>query len=157
MSTQSLHKRLDSILQFMSPHWSWVNCHMVNYLTDNHWQTFVPLELQNEISSNQKIDECIENVFWNLSKKSENSTVRKFPEFTKFCNEARQHSLHAFEDIIITPEQFEDTIFGVKKSLKQQIRIKEFLTEKKQHEVTDKMYKSDFIHKYFSRLKLQQN
>ncbi|KAI8128697.1 Methyltransferase-like protein 25, partial [Lucilia cuprina] len=136
MSCQILQKRVDSILQFMSPHWSWVNCHMVNYLTDNHWHNFVPSELHNELSNFSTLDECIEEVFWNIpTYMEESSCMQKFPQFKKFRLLAQQHSLHSFKDVIITATEFEEKVLGVSKETKQQIKIKEFLTEKKQHEV----------------------
>lgn len=132
MSAPVLRARLDSILQFMSPYWSWVNCHMVNYLTDNHWQTFVPLELQNELINGSSIDECIEEIFWNLK---ENSEEIKFPECRKFRRRTEHHTLHAFKDVIITPGEFKTKMLKQVDETKQQIKIKEFLTEKKRHEV----------------------
>ncbi|XP_065366654.1 probable methyltransferase-like protein 25 [Calliphora vicina] len=135
MSTLALQKRLESILQFMAPHWSWVNCHMVNYLTDKHWQNYVPLELQKEISTHFVIEECIETVFWPSMEDNLEETSSKFPEFIQFTQQAKQHTLHHFKDIIVKPEEFETKVLGVPTKLKQQIKIKEFLTEKKRHEV----------------------
>lgn len=133
MTTQTIRLRVDSILQFMAPYWSWVNCHMVNYLTDDHWKTYVPLELQKEIICAKTIDHCIEKVFWNLDIEPANTT-NVFPQFRQFCERARMHSLHAFDDILLTRQQFEQNILEVT-TRNQPIRIKEFFTEKKRHEV----------------------
>lgn len=131
MTSQLIRARIDSVLLFMEPHWSWVNCHMVNYLTDNHWQTYVPKQLKEEVLTSDNIEECIETVFWPLN----DSEISKFPNFLQFKVSAQQHTLQNFKDVIITKEGFEQQILCLEQHKKESIKIKEFLTEKKRHEV----------------------
>lgn len=131
MPNQLIRARIDSILQFMEPYWAWVNCHMVNYLTDQHWQTYVPKPLKEEILSSDIIQECIETVFWPLN----DNGMTKFPNFWQFKQTAQQHTLEHFKDIITTKQEFEQQILCLNELRKETYKIKEFLTEKKRHEV----------------------
>lgn len=133
MTATQVTKHLDAILKFMEPYWPWVNCHMVNFITDKHWQTFVPLSIQRELVAAKDIDNCIETVFW-----SEAITEGEmYPECRNFLAESQKHCVQHFHDILTTKETFESRVLGMMEDGKpEQISIKEFLSEKKRHEVS---------------------
>ncbi|XP_013112268.2 probable methyltransferase-like protein 25 [Stomoxys calcitrans] len=131
MSITQICRRLDAILKFMTPYWPWVNCHMVNFLTDNHWQTFVPEKLQEELKNQESIGECIESIFWTNDGKG----GLKFSQTLTFLQETEANSLTAFPEIVLTKKEFEETVLKIYRQEENIVSIKEFLSEKKRHEV----------------------
>uniref|UniRef100_A0A1A9WV49 Methyltranfer_dom domain-containing protein n=1 Tax=Glossina brevipalpis TaxID=37001 RepID=A0A1A9WV49_9MUSC len=128
MAIANLRTRLDAILTFMEPYWEWVNCHMVNFLTDNIWETYVPESLQNEVLDASHVASCIETIFWSGSVKK---SSLEYPECFKFVKQTQQHSLSTFDDILISLDRFQE----INNIVYQQINIKEFMSCKKKHEV----------------------
>lgn len=124
-----LKNRISTILEFMDPHWKWVNCHMVNFLTDNHWNTFIPSEIQAEIKGVDYIEECIAD-FWNIDTEITNT---KYPEFKKFLQQSREHSLSNFPELNTSVADLRESL-GLKSST-EFLNIAEFLSGKKKHEV----------------------
>ncbi|XP_075165375.1 putative methyltransferase-like protein 25 [Haematobia irritans] len=131
MSVPQICRRLDGILKFMEPYWPWVNCHMVNFLTDRHWQTFVPEKVQAELSDKDDILSCIESVFWN----NEQGVGEQFPELKSFLGEADGNNVSNFHEIVYTKQSYEKSILNICREEERKISIKEFLSEKKRHEV----------------------
>ncbi|XP_073846299.1 probable methyltransferase-like protein 25 [Musca autumnalis] len=132
MSLPQICKRLDSILKFMDPYWSWVNCHMVNFVTDQHWMNFVPKEIQRELQRTEDVRECIESVFWEETANMDT----KFPETVAFIQRTQANCLENFKEILLTKEDFAKRVLKLSMVQGQgPISIKEFLSEKKRHEV----------------------
>lgn len=136
MSISQVSKRLDAILGFMEPYWPWVNCHMVNFITDKHWETFVPVCMREELEGNQDINECIESIFWSNT----SNTNGKYSEIRKFIEKTRSNSIENFQEILISRKALEKSVLNISQEKEQQpISIKEFLSEKKRHEVSQKV------------------
>ncbi|XP_005188726.2 probable methyltransferase-like protein 25 [Musca domestica] len=133
MSAPQICKRLDAILKFMEPYWPWVNCHMVNFITDNHWTNFVPNEIQEELQSSEAIHECIESVFWAEAF----SANTKFTETAAFIQRTQAQCLESFNEILLTKDDLAKCVLSKLSTEQAQnpISIKEFLSEKKRHEV----------------------
>ncbi|KAL9913663.1 putative methyltransferase-like protein 25 [Glossina fuscipes fuscipes] len=129
MTVANLRKRLDAVLTFLEPYWEWVNCHMVNFLTDNTWETFVPAALQKEVVDASQLAACIETIFW--SKDVQKSSL-EYPECYKFVKLTQQHSLHSFDDILLTLDKFRE-INNIETY--NHLNVKEFMSFKKKHEV----------------------
>ncbi|XP_055856677.1 probable methyltransferase-like protein 25 [Episyrphus balteatus] len=127
MSTKELRSSLQAILKYLGPHWDFVNCHMVNYLTDNHWQTFIPKNIQTNVKDVNDIDECINMVFW----KSIESN--KFEDVWNFFEESKKLRLENMKHILTTVEDLHG-ILG-KQEIESSLTLKEFMSEKKRHEV----------------------
>lgn len=137
MSAPQICKRLDAILKFMEPYWPWVNCHMVNFITDNHWTNFVPNEIQEELQSSEAIHECIESVFWAEAL----SANTKFTETAAFIQRTQAHCLESFNEILLTKDDLAKCVLSKLSTEQAQnpISIKEFLSEKKRHEVCQRI------------------
>lgn len=136
MSISQVSKRLDAILGFMEPYWPWVNCHMVNFITDKHWETFVPVCMREELAGKEDINECIESIFWSNT----SNTNGKYSEIGKFIEKARSNSIDNFQEILISRKALEKSVLNISQEKEQQpISIKEFLSEKKRHEVSQKV------------------
>ncbi|XP_061400017.1 probable methyltransferase-like protein 25 [Musca vetustissima] len=132
MSMPQICKRLDAILKLMEPYWPWVNCHMVNFITDKHWVNFVPKEIQQELQNPDDIQQCIESVFW----ADQISDDTKFPETVAFIQTTQAHCLENFKEILLTKDDLTKCVLKLSTELAQHpISIKEFLSEKKKHEV----------------------
>ncbi|KAH8401422.1 hypothetical protein KR009_005356 [Drosophila setifemur] len=120
-----LQKRLDGLLAFLQPHWDFVNCHMVNYLTDQHWESFIPDALRTEISGKEDVELAIEHLFWESKR-----FLNRFPEWDSFLDKGKQERLSFHSDLLTTLEQL---IEGPENAA--QLSIGEFMSAKKCHEV----------------------
>ncbi|XP_055905028.1 probable methyltransferase-like protein 25 [Eupeodes corollae] len=127
MSTKELRTSLQGILKFLAPHWDFVNCHMVNYLTDNHWETFIPENVQQNVKESSDIDECIDEVFW----KSIES--KKFEDVWTFFEDSKRFRLENMKHLLTTVDDLHKVL--EKNNLGSSLTLKEFMSEKKRHEV----------------------
>lgn len=95
----SLHKQIYAITEFLRPFSAFINCHMVNYLTDNHWEHFISSEVREEIDN---FEEAIECVFWNGK---ESSKFKNLQNFIKSCRnlylENSENITSSIEDVIL--------------------------------------------------------
>lgn len=127
MSTKELRSSLQAILKYLSPFWDFVNCHMVNYLTDDHWKTFIPEKIQVNVKNIRDIDECIDVVFW----KSIES--KKFESVWTFFEDSKQFRLENMNNLRTSVEKLHEILGGLKND--NSLTLKEFMSEKKRHEV----------------------
>ncbi|XP_062135065.1 probable methyltransferase-like protein 25 [Drosophila sulfurigaster albostrigata] len=119
---------LERLLSYLEPHWDFVNCHMVNYLTDNHWTHFVPEDLRLEACTAKEINQIIEQQFWH----SERDNLQ-FPAFANFLAACKRFRLEGCENAVLTSvEQLEQELSV---AMETQLSIKEFMSAKKCHEV----------------------
>ncbi|XP_054738217.1 probable methyltransferase-like protein 25 [Anastrepha obliqua] len=133
MSINQIRARLDEILHFMQPHWEFVNCHMVSYLTEKHWQKYVPAELKLEVPDVESVQSCIESVFWN-SEVDKEVDVGRFVGFKRFLARCEQQRLDKCHDVL-TPIEVLNKTLDLDKNVEQNLSIKEFMSKKKRHEV----------------------
>lgn len=134
MSSSQIRACLEEILHFMQPHWEFVNCHMVSYLTEKHWQNYVPAELKHEVPDVESVQSCIETVFW-----QNNDGDNKFSGVKQFVANCRKYYLDKSTDILTPMEQLNKAL-GLVQDDAQNLTIKEFMSEKKRHEVCCWLY-----------------
>ncbi|KAH8389965.1 hypothetical protein KR200_004743 [Drosophila serrata] len=120
-----LQRRIDGLLAFLHPHWDFVNCHMVNYLTDQHWDNFLPDALKKEIAGKEDVDLAIEHLFWQ-GRESKDA----FPEWKSFLAQGEHERLSLHPELLTTVEEL---IEGQENAA--QLSIREFMSAKKCHEV----------------------
>ncbi|KAH8271527.1 hypothetical protein KR018_004251 [Drosophila ironensis] len=120
-----LQRRLDGLLAFLNPHWDFVNCHMVNYLTDSHWRTFLPEALRAEVSCKEDVVSAIESLFWQAD-----GSTSKLSEWESFLAKGVKERLSFHSELLTTVEQL---IEGQENAA--QLSIREFMSAKKCHEV----------------------
>ncbi|KAH8252213.1 hypothetical protein KR038_002437 [Drosophila bunnanda] len=120
-----LQRRIDGLLAFLHPHWDFVNCHMVNYLTDQHWDNFLPEALREEIAGKEDVDSAIEHLFWQGSE-SRNA----FLEWKRFLAQGEQERLSLHPELLTSVEEL---IEGQENAA--QLSIRDFMSAKKCHEV----------------------
>uniref|UniRef100_A0A336MDL2 CSON015562 protein n=1 Tax=Culicoides sonorensis TaxID=179676 RepID=A0A336MDL2_CULSO len=133
-----IQQKIDSILRFLTPHYlKFVNCHMVNYLTDDHWRTFIPGEIQDEISSDaSKISELLQK-FMTSSTGYDADIAQNYPKTKKFIEETRKFTLTGMPDVCYSLACLQNELknFGLHVTLESPLKIKEFMSPKKNHEV----------------------
>lgn len=135
VSVQSVQSHLDRLLKYLHPHLMFVNCHMVGFLTDQLWHTYIPDDVRNSIKDVGDVDEAIE-LFWNYHRDPDGCAESNQP-LLKYLQNSRQHRLHPAGGIAITVEQLNDHLrsLGFKLEDGNGWQIKEFMSEKKNHEV----------------------
>ncbi|KAH8297246.1 hypothetical protein KR044_008567 [Drosophila immigrans] len=125
---EEVKSSLDSLLSYLEPHWGFVNCHMVNYLTDKHWTHFVPEPLRLEVRTPEDVNQVIEQLFWRSDRDS-----RPYPAFSSFLSKCERLRLEGCENSVLTTvDQLEEQLSV---AMQTQLSIKEFMSAKKCHEV----------------------
>ncbi|EDW90824.1 methyltransferase-like protein 25 [Drosophila yakuba] len=119
-----LQRRLDTLLAFLNPHWDFVNCHMVNYLTDQHWDCFLSETLKSEISGSEDVALVIEDLFW------KNDESVRFTAWREFLGKSNQERLALHPELLTRVEE----LIEVQEN-STQLSIREFMSAKKCHEV----------------------
>lgn len=141
-TTSKLQLHLDNIINFMHPYFSFVNCHMVGFLTDKHWETFVPKNIQQEIQSEEDITKAV-STFWDFYNAQSSIDCNKFPRFIEFLRKSQNYRLDHLPDVCISSEKLINELCANKHCLpieNAELQIKEFMTEKKNHEVETTAY-----------------
>ncbi|XP_030372687.1 methyltransferase-like protein 25 [Scaptodrosophila lebanonensis] len=129
-NVKQIQQRLDGLLAYMQPHWSFVNCHMVNYITDEHWEHFVPQKLRVEVPTATDVKQCIETLFWKGDRQTQ-----QFPEFASFLAAGELQRLTCSDtELLTTVEDLEKQLLDAD-SEQATLSIKEFMSAKKCHEV----------------------
>lgn len=141
ISIGAVQLHLQRILKYLQPRLEFVNCHMVGYLTDNLWDKYVPNDVQAEIITENDVNDALE-VFW-LFQKGNNVDVafNRFPALVEFLKETKRFGINGF---FMTVEQFTNELNKIRgggandnkcKMHDNVLHIKEFMSEKKMHEV----------------------
>lgn len=135
ISTSAIQGTLDAIIKYLNPFSSLIGCHMVNYLTHDHWKAFVPQEIQDEIQTKENIEEAID-MFWNDVGNREN--VLKFSNFLKFLEEGKKCTYDHLTNTWVDGIQIRDILSNAGCSVDGDdcFKIKEFMSKKKKHEVS---------------------
>lgn len=137
MGSAALEQHLDRVLRYLQSHMAFVNCHMVGYLTDNLWKTFIPETIQTEIQSLEDLNAAIE-VLWNFNNQPNNfNSEYKFPCLLNFLHTSRALQLQTSSELAITVEQLNQHLHNIGFEIEERsgLEIKEFMSEKKNHEV----------------------
>lgn len=135
MSTSAIQGTLDGIIKYLNPFSSLINCHMVNYITDGHWKVFIPQNMQNEIQTKESIAEAID-VFWNTA--GSVGQFSKLTNFIEFIEEGKKFSYDGLTHTWVDGVQSHDILskIGCSVDAVDYLHIKEFMSEKKNHEVS---------------------
>ena len=118
-------RKIDEIVQYLEPNRKFINAHMVDFLVTNHWDRFIPKHIQQEIKTNQDIDEAIE-IFWNQNDNQQK--WHKYPAFQEFLVNSKKHQLVNYFSI----DEAKNYLKFMDKNC---LNTKGFMTEKKSHEV----------------------
>lgn len=147
---QRLRFKIDSTVSYLTPLLPMANCHMVEYIKENNWEKFIPKDIINEVNTHG-IEAAIEsfwyiknnlgftsqkNIFNSSSDEIESSKhIEKFPHLSNFVENANIHGLSE-SDFCMTFDQFTNKLkTRGAGSTSPPIKIPEFMSSKKSHEV----------------------
>lgn len=120
----NLKKELDRIIDYLTPYLSLVNSHTVDFIVNDSWQSVIPEDIRTEVNSN--VVSNILNDFWKSeSNDNSNSVLRAFIEEAKLFE--LPNSKFCFDR--------EELNFTSRLSTKNAVKITEFMSNKKLHEV----------------------
>ncbi|XP_049296366.1 probable methyltransferase-like protein 25 [Anopheles funestus] len=126
-------KQVDTIVRFLEPNLAFINCHMVDYLTEQHWKRFVPDAIQREL---QTVDDYLQakELFWGQFEPEHEKQVR-FPSVKAFINNTSRYRLSGSEvhDTALTLDEFKDALSDHRKETR--LKMTELMNVKKCHEV----------------------
>lgn len=130
-----LQKNIDRIIRFLEPR-DFINCHMVSYLCDDLWNKFIPQNIRNEINKKEDVESAIEIFF-----KQEDAApdlIAKHQNLYNHIQHTKTFYLENLEDkLFITTDELLDKFksLGIPYSPGLNLNIREFMKEKKNHEV----------------------
>lgn len=133
-SILSVQSSLENLIKYLKPYLPLVNSHMVSYLTDDHWKSYIPETIQDEIKSQSDIDRSIEE-FWEFKLKSE-----KLTNLGKFVENSENLLKENLKNISINVDDLKIKLQSLDCSLPSGLmglEISEFMSTKKNHEVIE--------------------
>jgi hypothetical protein len=132
MNRLLVQQNLEKIIQHLNPYSEFVNAHMVEFITKNHFENYIPPSIRQEIEGYE--DLAIE-YFWNHEK--ENST--QFKSLQKFIETTKTFYLSNLKNgICLTTDEFLGKLEASGKQIEKglSLKIKDFMSDKKSHEVS---------------------
>lgn len=129
-----LEQRLEKVVGFITPYLRFINCHMVNYFTDNHWENYISPELRVEVARVGQIGELAAKLMKNGF---EADVQSRYPALARLMQATKAHSLSDMPDVCLSLDKFRNLIVSKDESrLQESLPIKEFMSPKKNHEVS---------------------
>lgn len=129
----TIHKirlHLDQIIEYLIPFEQFYNCHMVNFLTDKHWYKFIPENIRKSLKTKNDIERAINDIWWNRNENTE------YQDLLNFIKKSEKYYLENL-DIVTSLESILSN-FNCDNQIQtnnETVSIKEFMNEKKRHEV----------------------
>lgn len=135
MNTRILKIRnhIDCITKYLTPLLPIANCHMVEFLTQNHWDKLLPVPLRDTLNGLQ-LNEALEQ-FWTAASHKETCTLKDNSVLSNWIHTARSHCVSVNNDYCLSAEQLRERVRAWGGEIKPEIRVKEFMTSKKSYEV----------------------
>ncbi|XP_075977107.1 putative methyltransferase-like protein 25 [Anticarsia gemmatalis] len=124
-----LRHHIDSITKYLTPLLPIANCHMVEFLTDNHWDRLLPDKLRESLEG-AEFNDAVEQ-FWESAKHESQDDS----PLSSWVRTARSHCVTVNNDYCLSTEQLQERIKSWGGDIKPEIRVKEFMTSKKSYEV----------------------
>ncbi|XP_072945147.1 probable methyltransferase-like protein 25 [Epargyreus clarus] len=124
-----IRQHLDSITTYLTPLLPLANCHMVEFLTQNHWEKLVPSGLW-KLLDEWDLNYAVEK-FWSIAEGKENENN----ELSKWVHTARSHCITINNEYCLSREQLQSRIQAWGGSNKPEITVKAFMNSKKSYEV----------------------
>lgn len=127
---ERVYDKINSTRKFLSPLLPLANCHMVEFLTQNHWEKLIPKDLRNYLEKCELNDAVSE--FW---KYAEEEVLDCHQPLSKWIHNARSHYNSVNNEYCISKKHLEELIISFGGKIKSQVKITEFMTSKKSYEV----------------------
>lgn len=124
---EQLKSRLEEVVVYLKPYLPIANSHVVNFITNNLWETIIPSNIREEVDS--RGTEVLFSNFW-----SDNPIPDSFTQFVSSakCNNIDSYSNNFYMEL--------DDVYNVLQSwgytpMHKSFQLKEFMAAKKLHEV----------------------
>lgn len=130
-----LQKNIERIIKYLEPR-DFVNCHMVSYLIDDLWSKFIPEGIRREIERKEDVDTAIEVFFQQENADSE--LIKKHQNLYNHIQMTKTFYLENLEDkLFMTTDELLEVFkeLNIPHSTGLNLSIREFMKEKKNHEV----------------------
>ncbi|CAH2229687.1 jg15969 [Pararge aegeria aegeria] len=124
-----LHGQIDTVIAYLSPFLQLANCHMVEFLTDDHWNTLLPCKLR-EYLDRCDLNDAVEQ-FWRFAE----GKYTDDNELSKWVQETRNHCLAVDNEYCLSTDQLQEHIRLWGGDVRSEVRISEFMNSKKSYEV----------------------
>lgn len=121
---------LEVLTEVLRLRMDFLNCHMVDYLTEGHWNRYIPEEVREELKGMSDLVGSKE-VFWNQFNKDFDSS--KFPRLANHIESMKRYRLDALPDACMTTEQLNSAFDSCLKETR--LKMPELMSIKKCHEV----------------------
>uniref|UniRef100_A0A182YKP2 Methyltranfer_dom domain-containing protein n=1 Tax=Anopheles stephensi TaxID=30069 RepID=A0A182YKP2_ANOST len=133
VAMERIRQQVDTIVRFLAPNMEFVNCHMVDYLTEQHWKRFVPEPIQEVLRTGDDYREAKE-LFWSQFEPGFESDGR-YPSVKAFIDNTRQYRLGGskVQDTALTLDEFKEALSDHRKDTR--LKMTELMNVKKCHEV----------------------
>ncbi|XP_055623914.1 probable methyltransferase-like protein 25 [Toxorhynchites rutilus septentrionalis] len=128
---ETTKQQLAKMIDYLKPQMEFLNCHMVDYLTKNHWQTYVPVEIRKELKDSQDLLEA-KQMFWNQNMLDLSGSL-KFPSLAKHLTMTKQYRLDALPGIVMSIEELKSAFDSCLKETR--LKVPDLMSVKKRHEV----------------------
>ncbi|XP_052861039.1 probable methyltransferase-like protein 25 [Anopheles cruzii] len=130
-----LCKLIDTIVRFLKPNMGFINCHMVGYLTEDHWKNYVPRTIQSELTSMQDYLRAKNIFFAQFEQNTVGEGAPELPAVSAFIEETRKFRFDGAEiqGTVLSLTEFNEGLLNVRKETR--LRLPELMNVKKRHEV----------------------
>lgn len=136
-SILKLQSNIDRIITFLEPR-DFINCHMVSYICDDLWKKFIPEGIRNEVKTTEDVESAIK-LFFHQNDYSSPELIAKHQHLYKHIQHTKSFYLENLSDkLYITADELQDEF--KKMNIEHSgginsLSIREFMKEKKNHEV----------------------
>lgn len=145
LSIKSLHTGLENVIKFWNKFSAFTNCHMVGFITQNHWQNLIPEAIQNEIDIFSNFDETEIYEILFCRTKLHHQHEHQINETSYAATHAFINSIDIllkdnFHKFLMNSSQLEVELVNlgfrrIEEDKEKRFQITEFMSPKKNHEV----------------------
>ncbi|XP_021923443.1 methyltransferase-like protein 25 [Zootermopsis nevadensis] len=132
--------RLEEIIKYLKPLLPLANCHMVNFITNEMWEIYVPDGIKKEVSSVEL--EVLNKVFMHHAKgisvcEQKSELMERIPNFINYLDSARNMGLHGIsvQGIVTSMSDLQKKLVELGCECQESLHMEQFMTPKKMHEV----------------------
>ncbi|XP_058053486.1 probable methyltransferase-like protein 25 [Anopheles bellator] len=134
ISMDKLRQQIDTIVRFLDSSSRFINCHMVDYLTEQHWSNHVPRAIQRELTTVQDYLRA-KDTFWGQFEQTTGDGAPKLSAVSAFIEETRKYRFEGAEiqGTALSLTEFNEGLLDVRKETR--LKLTELMNVKKRHEV----------------------
>ncbi|XP_055597915.1 probable methyltransferase-like protein 25 [Uranotaenia lowii] len=126
-----IQRNVEKVAEFLKPQMEFLNCHMVDYLTKDYWNAYVPQNIRDELKSIEDLREA-KSAFWNQFDAKVFPNM-KFSSLKKHILNTRDYQLESLPHAFLGLEDLKEAFDSCLKETR--LQIPELMNVKKRHEV----------------------